>query len=182
MKIAIIGLGKCGTQITSLLIARKENLEIDLFDKSKDLLLGNGRDLTELNEIIGSSEINIMHNRRLVFKRRKTVYDFTVVTAGYARHNLKETDESLFKKNIPIVKEALRKIQSKKIIIVTNPPEMIAENLRETLSVVIPAGGYTDKIRIKLGYDDSSHIFNLIGHTKQGIAGEVIRIIEKESA
>lgn len=171
MRVQIIGSGEVGSLIAyTCLIGKKEISDMALYDIDKNRLDGTFRDLMRVKKI-GGLKISLRKSDKL--SRRM---DYHIVCLGRKR-SPGESDKYLFASNWGKVLQAVSKIEEGKVIVVTNPANMIADSLRNYLSDTQPdkskkidifhSGDMCDRTKI-----DGMEIQRLTGVSRFGIALE----------
>lgn len=174
MKIQILGLGMVGSSIAFELIRSRIPSMLSLFDIEKEKCVGDHMDLeramilTKYNCLLLCAPEAIHSN-----------IDVNIICIGqrcnYKEFNTKdEAIRDLYYKNFDIVSDTIKNLTGK-IIIVTNPADIIADKLRFIYPKkdIIHAGDKIDKI------SDGAVITTSKGCTNWGIAVEVRQMIEE---
>ncbi len=167
MKVAVIGLGKVGSTIAYSLIPYCSYIYFNEIDK--DTLDGQNIDLRDAKNILNPV-------CRLIKKATWDEIndcDHIVISAGIPRVTPETTDDQLLKVNLPIVKDIIENIyQHSSILLVTNPPELIAKELN--LNNVIPIGQTLDDIRAITHGKTGKYILLKKGYTNWGISAIIL--------
>lgn len=172
MRVQIIGAGEVGSTIAFGLLFTDITDDIVLVDIDKKKLKSQHEDLKRARNFTGKRFISIA-----IRNKPCPTADVHIITAGHRRDN-DETDQSLYERNISIVDEIISKLYSGRVIIVTNPAEMISNALAIGNSrrlYLLHAGDRCDNS----GYTGKSIMEGKNGVTNFGIAMEVIEMLKE---
>jgi malate/lactate dehydrogenase len=135
----------------------------------------------ELEDLEQASHIM---KRKIKFTADFEGCDFIFICAGYARKKILggafESDEDLFKKNLPIVSMIfdwlrIAAVNATGIYIVTNPPELLAEQFK-----VKQVGKSLDDFRTSNTMPNGLWILEKKGYTNHGIVAECLKLLDKK--
>ena len=155
MKIAIIGVGTIGAAVAYTLMMTQRNLHIILCEPHKP---NKKRTMGEYYDLLP-----VATHTRNKLEVGGGVYqyaDYYLITNGIRRTSIKQSKQSLFKLNYPIVRKIMAKIpKGKRVFIASNPPNEIVNALdKEGFSNMLAMRECTDTLRELAG--DPQHINN----------------------
>jgi len=172
MKIQVIGLGVVGSSVANNLIIQGFDIsELYLCDIDKNKLLGEFRDLSDAKRILGR-DMKIIPTHK-----PERDADFHVICVG-ERFYLENMNE-LMPGNYDLVKVILKRIKRGKILIVTNPADIITRLIKLRDYDAECMGYILDDVRIGMGYNGKD-IRLLKGFTNWGISAEVLKFIKED--
>ena len=169
-RVQIIGCGMVGSSIANELINTRwdEISELRIVDIDQDRLRGEYYDL---KRVIAIKDVDL-NLKKTPFPGLG--YDISIITMGQrCRYDLFKRREDaindLFTRNWPSIFRVVDRLRGGRIIIVTNPADMIARTLRKHFPKrnIVHAGDFIDEIH------DGKEIHELKGFTNWGIAAEV---------
>lgn len=175
LTVTVIGVGRVGSAVAFALILHCS--KIYLADVDKKRLEGEFRDLRHSACLINKK--CIVEKGTLQDANKS---DYAIICAGKARKSSKESTDSLFGNNYPIVKKICKRLKVKTLIL-TNPTERIADEInREVFKapLAIPIGGMLDKARAEIDGITGGYIIDRKGHTNWGVAGEVVEFVMRK--
>jgi len=188
MKIQIIGIGRVGSTIASLLIASNIDSDIILTDINGELMMAEYYDLSVMAR-------QFRFYGRLLYSSDIQKADIYVIVCGESRKPYSGmSKQGLYESNLKIVEPVFKQIAELSpcswTLIATNPSSLLARKGLDYIQKAIPLGLETDTIEDRLSQlfgrhetihkqDIGEYIFRTKGYTNFGIAGEAVRIIRQ---
>lgn len=174
MKIQIIGCGIVGSSIGNEILNSRKAKALLLVDKDLDRAKGEELDLDRVR-VLKKIYTALAHTGSPATRG----CNLSIISLGqrcqYDKFSTREAAvQDLYRVNYPDVKRVAAVIEEGVILVVTNPAEQIAAQLRRDLpgKIIISAGSQIDRIQ------DGPTIHSLKGWTNWGIAAEVGGLIE----
>lgn len=162
MNVQIIGVGRVGAEMAYTFMLLRRNMTVFLYEPNvmtQELAHAQYLDLLPVANATGN----------VVFESKHVPADLYVLCAGVPRTDPCRPKSELFDANLKIALDAVKHVPTvKPLFVVSNPPVMLAEALREHGYAAIPLRKCTDNLRGKVGDPDlmNMSVLRMKGYTQ----------------